>query len=123
MLSAIVMLPDILFCIYSLLMDHTVAMTAGTAVTLRSAWAAEVTDPRLADILAKTIGIDTHNHIDVPLTEAEMPGPDIDLKGEMKESGLSAICMTFATDYRPGDTYDRFLKGWRRWIGNCSATA
>src|ERR1700758_361963 len=40
-----------------------------------------------------------------------MPGPDIDLKGEMKKSGLSAICMTFATDYQPGDAYDRFLKG------------
>ena len=26
----------------------------------------------------------------------------------MKRSGLSAICMTFATDYQPGDAYDRF---------------
>ena len=42
---------------------------------------------------------------------AEMPGPDIDLRGEMKRSGLSAICMTFATDYQRGDAYDRFLKG------------
>jgi membrane dipeptidase len=71
----------------------------------------EVTDPRVADIVAKTIGIDTHNHIDVPLTDAEMLGPDLDLAGEMKRSGLSAICMTFATDYQPGDAYDRFLKG------------
>jgi microsomal dipeptidase-like Zn-dependent dipeptidase len=74
-------------------------------------WAADITDPRVADIVAKTSGIDTHNHIDVPLTAAEMPGPDIDLAGEMKRSGLSAICMTFATDYQPGDAYDRFLKG------------
>jgi len=29
----------------------------------------------------------------------------------MKRSGLAAICMTFATDYQPGDAYDRFLKG------------
>jgi membrane dipeptidase len=65
----------------------------------------------VAEIVAKTIGIDTHNHVDVPLTAAEMPGPDIDLAGEMKRSGLSAICMTFATDYQPGDAYDRFLKG------------
>ncbi len=50
-------------------------------------------------------------NIDVPLTAAEMPGPDIDLVGEMKRSGLSAICMTFATDYQPGNAYDRFLKG------------
>jgi membrane dipeptidase len=75
------------------------------------AWAADVTDPRVADLVAKTTGIDTHNHIDVPLTAAEMPGPDIDLAGEMKRSGLSAICMTFATDYQAGDAYDRFLKG------------
>lgn len=74
-------------------------------------WAADITDPRVADIVANTIGIDTHNHVDVPLTAAEMPGPDIHLAGEMKQSGLSAICMTFATDYQPGDAYDRFLKG------------
>jgi membrane dipeptidase len=77
----------------------------------RSAWAADVTDPRVAEIVASTIGVDTHNHIDVPLTAVDMPGPDIDLSGEMKRSGLSAICMTFATDYQPGDAYDRFLKG------------
>ncbi len=63
----------------------------------RPGWAAD--DPRVAGIVATTIGIDTHNHIDVPLTAAEMPGPDIDLAGEMKRSGLSAICITFATDY------------------------
>jgi membrane dipeptidase len=90
-----------------------VALTAGAAILLRSrlGWAADITDPRVADVVAKTIGIDTHNHIDVPLTAAEMPGPNIDLVGEMKRSGLSAICMTFATDYQPGDAYERFLKG------------
>ena len=91
----------------------TVAVTGGAAILLRPhpLWAADITDPRVADIVASTIGIDTHNHVDVPLTEAEMPGPDIDLAGEMKRSGLSAICMTFATDYQQGDAYDRFLKG------------
>ncbi|HWK03449.1 MAG TPA: membrane dipeptidase [Puia sp.] len=56
-----------------------------------------------------------HNHIDVPLTAAELPGPNIDLASEMKRSGLSAICMTFALDYqkisKPGDAYDRFMNG------------
>lgn len=86
------------------------AMATGAAVTLdpRSAWAA---DSRVTSIVAGSIGIDTHNHVDVPLTAAEMPGPDIDLAGEMKRSGLAAICMTFATDYQQGDAYDRFLKG------------
>ncbi|HEX4032666.1 MAG TPA: membrane dipeptidase [Terracidiphilus sp.] len=91
----------------------TAAMTAGAAVALRSrsGWAADTTDSRVAGIVNATIGIDTHNHIDVPLTAAEMPGPDINLAGEMKRSGLSAICMTFATDCQPGDAYDRFLNG------------
>ena len=72
-------------------------------------------DPRVAAIVAKTIGIDTHNHIDVPLDTDELPGPDADLSGEMGKSGLSAICMTFATDYKrnvqPGEAYQRFLNG------------
>lgn len=40
-----------------------------------------------------------------------MPGTYIDLAREMKKSGLSAICMTFATDYQQGDAYVRFLNG------------
>ncbi|MFC5862485.1 dipeptidase [Acidicapsa dinghuensis] len=88
----------------------TAAMTAGAMILRpRGAWAADTLDPRVADIVSKTIGIDTHNHIDVPMTETEMPGPDIDLAGEMKRSGLSAICMTFATDYQKGNAYERFL--------------
>ena len=91
----------------------TIAKAAGAATMLhpRPGWTADISGPRVAEVVARTIGIDTHNHIDVPLTAAEMPGPDIDLAGEMKRSGLSAICMTFATDYQAGDAYDRFLKG------------
>jgi membrane dipeptidase len=78
-------------------------------------WAIDEIDPRVAAIVAATIGIDTHNHIDVPLIGAEVPGPTVDMAAEMKKSGLSAICMTFAVDYQklpnPGDAYDRFLNG------------
>lgn len=88
-----------------------VAVTAGAAIMSRQGWAADITDPRVPGIVAKTIGIDTHNHVDVPLTASEMPGPDIDIAGEMRRSGLSAICITFATDYQQGDAYDRFLNG------------
>ena len=105
----------------------TVAMTAGAALLLRPrlGWAADITDPRVGDIVAKTIGIDTHNHIDVPLTVAEMPGPNIDLADEMKRSGLSAICMTFATDHSSSLAMPTigFSRGWRLWIGSWSATA
>lgn len=80
-----------------------------------SSWVGDEVDPRVATIVAKTIGIDTHNHIDVPLDKAELPGPALNLSGELKKSGLSAIVMTFATDYKrniqPGEAYDRFING------------
>lgn len=89
---------------------------AGSAlISPLAAWAIDDIDPRVAAIVAGTIGIDTHNHIDVPLNANELPGPDIDLAGEMKKSGLSAICMTFALDYQrmqnPGEAYERFKNG------------
>jgi microsomal dipeptidase-like Zn-dependent dipeptidase len=92
------------------------ATIAGTsaAMVLRShsALAADDVDPRVAELVASTIGVDTHNHVDVPMTAAEVPGPDLDLAGELKRSGLSAICATFAVDRQriggPGVAYDRF---------------
>lgn len=90
---------------------------AGAAIMVNPlvSWANNEYDPRIAAIIAKTIGIDTHNHIDVPLNTEELPGPQIDLYGELKKSGLSAICMTFAVDYQqlknPGDAYKRFING------------
>ncbi|MBL4678414.1 MAG: membrane dipeptidase [Mucilaginibacter sp.] len=95
----------------------TAFAAASAAFTLHpfASWAIDDIDPRVAAIVAATIGIDTHNHIDVPLTKAELPGPDIDIAGEMKRSGLSAICMTFALDYQrldqPGQAYERFIIG------------
>ena len=95
----------------------TTVAGAGSAIMLNpwTAWTIQDIDPRVAGIVASTIGVDTHNHIDVPLTAAEVPGPAIDLAGEMKRSGLSAICMTFALDYQPlsnpGDAHSRFLNG------------
>ncbi len=79
------------------------------------ALALDETDPLVAAIVKKTLAIDTHNHIDVPLKKDELPGPELDLSGEMKKSGLSAICMTFAVDYQKlvyeGEAYERFLNG------------
>lgn len=91
--------------------------SAGTALIQLPlmAWAFDELDPRVAGIVATTIGVDTHNHIDVPLIREEVPGPDIDLTGEMKRSGLSAICMTFALDYQKlqneGEAFERFMNG------------
>lgn len=72
-------------------------------------------DPRVAKIVAKTFGIDSHNHVDVPLVTAELPGPNVDLVGDLKKSGLGAIVMTFAVDYQKlsyeGQAYERFING------------
>jgi membrane dipeptidase len=90
---------------------------SGAAMMLNPmmSWTNIEPDPRVAVIVANTIGIDTHNHIDVPISAAELPGPKIDLAGEMRKSGFSAICMTFAVDYQklnnPGEAYDRFING------------
>jgi membrane dipeptidase len=88
-------------------------MSAAMAWRTPGAQATEDVDPRVVELVASTLGVDTHNHIDVPLTAAEVPGPDLDLAGELKRSGLSAVCATFAVDYQklgePGIAYDRFL--------------
>jgi microsomal dipeptidase-like Zn-dependent dipeptidase len=90
---------------------------AGAVVMFKPllSWAVSDLDPRVEGIVANTIGVDTHNHIDVPLNAAELPGPKVDLVGEMQKSGLSAICMTFAVDYqkltKPGEAYERFTNG------------
>lgn len=89
----------------------------GTLVLLNPSLslASNTIDPKVADIVARTMGIDTHNHVDVPLRAKELPGPKLNLAGEMKTSGLSAICATFAVDYQKlpnkDDGYNRFLAG------------
>ncbi|MGK4568590.1 dipeptidase [Flavobacterium sp. 3HN19-14] len=95
----------------------TTMATAGMGFLIdpKLSWTTTQTDPKVTALVAKIMGIDTHNHIDVPLNAADLPVTDLDLKGEMKKSGLSAICMTFAVDYQelrnPGDAYERFLNG------------
>lgn len=84
---------------------------------LRPAWALApaALDPRVAGIVRDTLGIDTHNHVDVPLEKSALPGPDVKLADALGQSGLSAICMTFAVDYQslanPDDGYARFITG------------
>jgi len=96
-----------------------IGAVAGTSAAMMlhpfSSRAFDGIDPKVAAIVAATLGVDTHNHVDVPLDKAEVPGPKLDLAGEMKQSGFSAICMTFALDYQrltnPGEAYERFLNG------------
>lgn len=88
---------------------------AGTALLFHplTSLANNSTDPKIARIVAKTIGIDTHNHIDMPFEPKNFNANEFKLANEMKKSGLSAICMTFQVD-RPeltkkGESYKRFI--------------
>lgn len=59
------------------------------------------TDPRTAQIVARTIAVDMHSHVQIRFVKdpADVkPDSDLDLAGEMKRSGLSAICQTYNVD-------------------------
>ena len=76
-------------------------------------WALNDSDQKVKRIVSKTIGVDTHNHMDMPYNKDEFNGQNYGLSDELKKSGLAAICMTFSVD-RPklnnvGDAYERFL--------------
>jgi membrane dipeptidase len=103
----------------------TTAMKAGGAMLLEPAWLqaiAEV-DPRLAQVMSRTIGIDMHNHVYPAGTEPhpqngqpqeEQPqAPGLSLAEELKRSGLTAVCASFVLDFapnrKPGDARDKYL--------------
>jgi membrane dipeptidase len=108
----------------------TTAVAAGGAMVLGPAWlnaAADAVDPRVAQVMSKTIGIDMHNHVYPAGTEPhpraqpprpeetqQAPGPFI--AEELKQSGLTAVCASYVLDFaqndKPGDAQDNFL----RWL-------
>jgi len=50
-------------------------------------------DPRLAQIVSRTIAVDLHSHVQIPFVKDPgdaKPDLDIDLAGELKRSGFSA---------------------------------
>ena len=109
----------------------TTAAGAGGAMLLAPAWlnaAADGVDPRVAQVMSRTIGIDMHNHVypagtephpqrGQPQRQEEQPqAPDPFLAEELKRSGLTAVCASFVLDFapndKPGDARDNFL----RWL-------
>jgi membrane dipeptidase len=79
----------------------------------------ETADPRVAKVVAETIGIDMHNHVYPPGFQQGPqrggdPGAPLSLAEELKLSGLTAICAGFALDRagnsEPGDARVNFLK-------------
>jgi membrane dipeptidase len=58
-------------------------------------------DPRVAQIVSGTIAVDMHNHVQIRFLKDPAdtkPDPDLDIAGEMKRSGFSAICQTYSLD-------------------------
>jgi membrane dipeptidase len=107
----------------------TTAVGAGGAMLLGPAWlaaAGDGLDPRVAQVMAKTIGIDMHNHVypagtephpqQSPPRQVEQPQtPGLFIAEELKQSGLTAVCASFVLDFapnnKPGDARVNFL-GW-----------
>ena len=58
-------------------------------------------DPRAAQIVSGTIAVDMHNHLPIRYVKDPAdarPDSDVDLAGEIKRSGFSTICQTYAVD-------------------------
>ena len=108
----------------------TTAAGAGGAMLFGPAWlkaAAGGVDPRVLQVMSRTIGIDMHNHVYPPGTEphpqggpprrqeAQQQAPELFVAQEVKRSGLTAVCASFVLDFapnvKPGDARDNFL-GW-----------
>jgi membrane dipeptidase len=116
------------YCRFSRRDFLTTAMGAGGAMLLGPTWlraAGEVADPRVAQVMSRTIGIDMHNHVYPPGTEPphgqppsqeQTPAPELSLGDELKLSGLSTVCASFVLDFtpakQPGEARDNYL----RWL-------
>jgi membrane dipeptidase len=89
--------------------------------------AADGVDPRVAQVMSKTIGIDMHNHVypagtephphgQPPRPEEQQQAPELFIGEELKQSGLTAVCASYVLDFaqndKPGDARDNFL----RWL-------
>src|SRR5271165_1273390 len=99
----------------------TGAVGANVAVLLAPEWLRaqdDTEDPRIAEVLAGTIGIDMHNHVtpggarpEQGRKEQEKSQSTLDLADEIKRSGLTAVCAAFRLDFNAREPYARFLQG------------
>lgn len=108
----------------------TGALAAGGAALLKPGLpnaAADQIDPKVARVLARTIGIDMHNHVYPAGTEPHpqggrgrgpapgQQGPALSIAEEIRQSGLTAVCASFVLDFvpihKPGDAREKLL-GW-----------
>jgi membrane dipeptidase len=85
---------------------------------LGPAWlnaAADGVDPRVAQVVSGTIGIDMHNHVHPAGTESrpqqgplrrqeeQQQAPGLSMAEEIKQSGLTAVCASFELDSQPNN--------------------
>ena len=108
----------------------TKAVAAGGAMLLAPEWlnaAADGVDPRVAQVMSKTIGIDMHNHVYPAGTEPHPYGqpqrpeeqqqvPDLSIAEELKQSGLSAVCASYVLDFAPNDKPGNARNNFLRWL-------
>jgi membrane dipeptidase len=86
--------------------------------------AGDADDPRVAQAMSRTIGIDMHNHVYPAGTEPHFPGspqqaqekqqgPELSLSTELKRSGLDAVCASYVLDFasngKPGNAREKLL--------------
>lgn len=68
---------------------------------------------KVARIVAKSMAIDAHNHMDMPFDAAIFKTQHYNLAAALKTSGLTAISMTFCVDrpklQKKGEAFDRFI--------------
>jgi membrane dipeptidase len=95
-----------------------VAATGGAMLLGQNQLRAAEVDPRVAQIVSRTIAVDMHNHLPIKFVKDAMdssPDPAIDLSAEIRRSGFTAICQTFAVDNlvnkEPGGYYKQYLQG------------
>ena len=109
----------------------TTAVGAGGAILLGPAWlnaATDGVDPRVAQVMSGTIGIDMHNHVYPagPVSrpqhgqprrqEEQQQAPDLFLAEELKRSGLTAVCASFVLDFTPNDKPGDARANFLRWL-------
>ncbi len=100
------------------------AVGANVAMLLAPEWLrahTEQEDPRVAEVLSGTIGIDMHNHVTPGGARPEQgrkdqkdqqkSQPNLDLADEIKRSGLTAVCAAFRLDFNAREPYARFTQG------------
>jgi len=106
----------------------TAAAGAGAATSLGPAWTmalADAMDPRISQVMSRTIGIDMHNHVYPAGTEPhpgqrssdpEQQASELFLEPVIKKSGLTAVCASFVLDFTQTDKLGDALNNYLRWL-------